>query len=143
MFIFFHHPVRFYDLIDGKYFFNDRHDGAVGELGQRAPGELGDNFGFLRDWTGAQHRADDLLALDHHQGEVEFSLDAADYTDADHFPLVAEGFHVRTEVFGADVIEDQINPFFLGVFLDDSCEVGIFQVVDDQVCAEITDPIHF
>ena len=141
MLVLFHHPVGVDDLVDREDLFDDRHDAAVGKFREGGPGELGDDLAFVRDRPGAQDRADDLLALDHHQGEVEFGLDAADDADTDQAPGIAEGVHVRRQILGADVVEDDIDPLLGGELLDRLGEVGGGGEVDDQIDAERLDPL--
>ena len=90
MFVIFHHPVRFDHLIDGEDLLDDRHNAAIDKFRQCTPGEFGNDLGFFRYRSGAQHRADDLLALDHHQRQIELGLDAGDDTDDDQLALVGE-----------------------------------------------------
>jgi len=142
MTILFHHPVRFDDFVQGKDLFNDRHDSPVGKLRQSRPGELGDYVGLVLDRTGAEHRADDLLPLDHHQGKIELRLDAADDAD-DHQPAgIAEGVHIRRQVLGADMVENDVDTLLGGKLLDRLGEVGRLLEVDHQIDPHPLDPLQ-
>ncbi len=83
-----------------------------------------------------------MLALDHHQGEVEFGLDPADDADDDQPALVGEGVHVGGQVLGPDVVENEVDPFLAREFFDQIGKVGILPEIDDEIGAELADPLH-
>ena len=105
---------------------------AVGEFRQGAAGEFGHDLPLFRHRPRAQHAADDLLALDHHQGQVQLGLDAAGDADDHQSALVAQGVHVGGQVLGADMVEDQVDPLLGGELLDDLGEVGVLGEIVDQ-----------
>src|SRR5512133_3747745 len=128
-----HHPVGLDDLVEREDLLDDGDDGPVGELRQRGPRELGDDLGLVLHRARAEHGADDLLPLDHHERQVQLRLDAGDDADDDEPARVAERAHVRGEVLRADVVEDDVDPLLAGELLHALGGVGGRRVVDDQV----------
>ena len=64
---------------------------------------------LLLDRPGAQHRADDALALDHQAADVELGLGAAEQADDHEAAVEREAGEVRLEIGAADVVEDHVG----------------------------------